>query len=82
VLARVFHILPFVSPIFGVRWIRVPLLIIGGAKGSLTPSRRRCASSTMLIEVSFSDTSNLAKYLMAAPARCLCRFDIDHVLTS
>jgi hypothetical protein len=31
VLARVFHILPFVSPIFGARWIRVPLLIILGA---------------------------------------------------
>src|SRR5690606_37034338 len=42
----------------------------------------RPLSSTTQIEVSSKDTSSPAKYVMAAPSRCLWRFHIDHVLTS
>jgi hypothetical protein len=42
----------------------------------------RPVSSTTQIAVSSKDTSIPTKYFMAAPLRCLWRFDTDHVLTS
>ena len=49
------------------------------ARASLTI---RPVSSTTQMAVSSNDTSNPAKYFMAAPSRCLWQFDTDHVLTS
>jgi hypothetical protein len=62
-----------------------PRRTVTSASGSLADRASltmRPVSSTTQMAVSSKDTSNPAKYFMAAPARCLWRFDIDHVLTS
>jgi putative transposase len=57
---------------------------VSSASGSLAARASfmiRPVSSTTQIAVSSNDTSNPAKYLIAAPFRWLWRFASDHVLT-